>query len=70
MSAADISGLILTGVAVAGSIGSVLMLAFRVGKLTGTVEASISSGKDSDTAQMASILRLTERLDAHLTGHP
>lgn len=70
MNAADISGLILTGVAVAGSIGSVLMLAFRVGRLTGTVEASIASGKESDASAAAAILRLTERLDAHLTSHP
>lgn len=64
-----ISGLVVAAVAVLGSIGSVLLLSFRVGSLTGKMEARISHG-DADREQIwKAIGALTDRYNRHTEQH-
>lgn len=69
MSAEVISGLIVAAIAVLGSIGSVLLLAFKVGALTGKMDARISHG-DADREQIwKAIGAITDRYNRHVETH-
>lgn len=62
----EIGTLILAGVAVFTSVASVLLLAFRVGKLTGSTEARMASMTDESGRQWQAIGRIDGKLDRHI----
>lgn len=64
-----IAALVTAGVAVLGSIGSVLLLAFRVGNLTGKMDARMSSGEVDRTQIWKAISALTDRFNRHTETH-
>lgn len=69
MTATDIGTLALAGIAIMTSVGSVLLLAFRVGKLTGTIEARMANA-DSDRSRIwQAIGELVAKFDRHIEGH-
>lgn len=58
-------------VAVAGSIGSVLLLAVRVGRLMGSTGARITASETDRGKLWAALGVLTHRLDRHIEQpHP
>lgn len=61
--------LALAGVAVLGCISSVLLLAFRVGKLTGSVEARMSQSDTDRAGIWRAIGVLTAKVDRHIERH-
>lgn len=69
MTATDIGTLVLAATTMLGSIGAVLLLAFRVGRLTGVTEARINNG-DSDRSRIwQAIGEVVAKLDRHIEGH-
>lgn len=69
MTAQVYASLALAGVAVIGAIGSVFLLAFRVGKLTGSVEARMSHGETDRVNIWRAIGALTAKMDRHIERH-
>lgn len=69
MSAEVIGTLILASVAVLGSIGSVLLLAFRVGALTGRMDARMSNGEADREQIWKAIGAITDRFNRHTETH-
>lgn len=66
MNGETIGTLSIAAVAVLGSIGSVLMLAYRVGKLSGEIGARMV-GSETDRARLwQAIGALTDKLDRHI----
>lgn len=69
MTPETIAGLIVAAVAVLGSIGSVLLLAFRVGTLNGKMDARMQ-GSEMDRANIwKAVGALTDRLNRHIEQH-
>lgn len=66
MNTEAIATLALAGVAIAGSIGSALLLAFRVGKLTSSVEARISEGEKDRRRIWKALGKLVGKVDRHI----
>jgi hypothetical protein len=64
-----LAAIVTAAVAVCGSIGSVLLLAVHVGKLTGDHEARIKSGEDDRRAIWQGVGVLTGRFDRHIETH-
>jgi hypothetical protein len=64
--ATELATLAIAGVAVLGCIGSVLLLAFRVGKLTGVTEARIQQGESDRARIWESIGALVAKVDRHI----
>lgn len=60
------ASLALAAVAVIGCISSVLMLAFRVGRLTGELTARITVGETDRVNIWRSIGALTAKMDRHI----
>lgn len=69
MSGGEITGIILAGVAVLGAIGSVLILAFRVGSLVGTVTAFMAASERDRVDLRTSLQRQSDRLSLHIEHH-
>lgn len=69
MSAEVIGTLIMASVAVLGSIGSVLLLAFRVGALTGRMDARISNGEADREQIWKAVGAMTDRFNRHVETH-
>ncbi len=66
MSAEAISSLILAAVAVLGSIGSVLLLAFRVGAISGKIDARMTSCEQDRSNMWKAIDVVTGRFNRHM----
>lgn len=66
MTPAVVAELITAGVAVIGSIGSVLLLAYNVGRLTGNSDARLKTGEDDRGQLWKSLGILTGRFDRHI----
>lgn len=58
--------LAIASVAILGCIGSVLLLAFRIGKLTGNVEARMSQGETDRVNIWTQLGALGAKLDRHI----
>lgn len=69
MNPVEVGTLIIAGIAVASSIASVLLLAYRVGRLTGTVEARLQHGDTDRVNIWRQLGALAERLNRHIEGH-
>ena len=69
MNGEEIADGVIAAMAVLGSIGSVLLLAVRVGRLSGSFEARINAGEDDRRALWSAIGVLTGRYDRHLERH-
>lgn len=69
MTATTIGTLALAAVAILGCIGSVLMLAYRVGRLTGGVEARMLTGEQDRTKLWEQFGAIMAKLDRHIEGH-
>lgn len=69
MNADTISALIIAGIAVAGAIGSVLLLAFRVGRIVGTTESFMATSERRYSDLRADLTRQTDRLSLHIEHH-
>lgn len=65
MNAGVITSLIIAGVAVAGAIGSILLLAVRVGTLIGRVDGHIRISDDDRAKLWRELGRSNGRLDRH-----
>lgn len=65
----ELATLAVAGVAVLGCIGSVLLLAFRVGKLTGELTARMTVGDNDRVRIWQSIGALTGKIDRHIERH-
>lgn len=66
MTPTDVGTLILAGIAIVGCIGSVLLLAYRVGRLTGTTEARISFAENDRTHLWQKLGGIASKLDRHV----
>lgn len=64
-----IATLILAGVAILGSITSVLLLSYRVGRFTGVTETRISAGEVDRSKIWRVVESLADMLHKHLEGH-
>ncbi len=64
------AAIVTAGVAVVSSIGSVLLLAYNVGKLTGIHDARLKAGEDDSKSIWKSLGILTGRFDRHIEHHP
>jgi hypothetical protein len=62
--------LVTAATAVAGSIGSVLLLAYNVGKLTGSTDARLKAGERDGASLHQSLGVLTGRFNRHIEDHP
>lgn len=69
MSTEVISGLIVAAVAVLGSIGSVLLLSFRVGSLTGKMDTRMAHGEADREQIWKAIGAITDRYNRHVETH-
>lgn len=69
MKAQELATLAIAGVAVLGCVGSVLLLAFRVGKLTGELTARMTLGENDRVRIWQSLGALVEKFDRHIEGH-
>ena len=69
MTVDTIAAIILAAVAVLGSIGSVLLLSFRVGSLTGKMDARITHGETDRDAIWKAIGAVTDRFNRHTEQH-
>ena len=69
MTGTDIGTLALAAVAVLGCISSVLLLAFRVGRLTGMTEARMAHSEADRTRIWQAIGALVSKVDRHIEGH-
>lgn len=69
MNTTELASLVIASLAVAGAIGSVLMLAYRVGRLTGATEARMSQGDTDRTNLWRALGELTERFNRHIDQH-
>lgn len=69
MSPTEYATLALAAVAIVGCIGSVLLLAYRIGRLTGTTEARIRSGETDRANIWRAIGALTGKMDRHIERH-
>lgn len=69
MSGGELAGIIVAGVAVLGAIGSVLILAFRVGNLVGSVTAFMSASERDRATIRTDLQRQTDRLSLHIEHH-
>lgn len=65
-STGDIATLVLAGVAVVGLIGSVLTLAFRVGRLAGTMQGFMATTLSDNRHLWEEYGKLSERLSRHI----
>lgn len=61
--------LAMAGVAILGSMMSMLLLSYRIGRLTGTTETRISAGEDDRSKLWRVVDALDAKLDTHLQGH-
>jgi hypothetical protein len=66
VNAMDIAVLITAGAAILGSIGSVLLLAYRVGRLTGSTEARITHGETDRSNLWRALGELMAKVDRHI----
>lgn len=66
MNASEITAIVLAAVAVITCIGSILLLAFRVGRLTGTIESRMSQGETERTRIWEAIGALVAKVDRHI----
>jgi hypothetical protein len=64
--AQETATLAIAGVAVLGCIGSVLLLAFRVGRLTGEITARQKAGEDDRIRLWQALGALTDRINTHV----
>ena len=69
MSLEAVSSLILAAVAVLGSIGSVLLLAFRVGTMSGKIDARLEISQDDRTNIWKALDVLSGRFNKHVEYH-
>lgn len=66
MTGTDIGTLVIAGLTVMTVIGSILLLAYRVGRLTGTVEARMTYGDGDRIKIWQEIGALTAKFDRHI----
>jgi hypothetical protein len=66
VNATTIGSLAVALTAVLGAVGSVLLLAYRVGKLTGSAEARLQAGVGDRRALWEAVGVLTGRFDRHI----
>jgi hypothetical protein len=59
----------MAGMAIFGTMGSVLLLAFRVGRLTGTMEARMSTSESDRVNIWKQLGALASKVDRHIEGH-
>lgn len=69
MRAQEIATLAIAGVAVIGSVSSVLLLAYRVGRLTGATEARIAHGETDRVNIWRQLGAIAAKLDRHIESH-
>lgn len=69
MNASEIAAFILAGVAVAGAIGSVMALSYRVGTLVGTVTSFMAGSERDRETLRAELQRESDRLSLHIQHH-
>lgn len=69
MNVAVVSGAVIAALSILGSIGSTLLLAYRVGKLTGDTEARVKAGEDDRANIWRALGILTGRYDKHIEHH-
>lgn len=69
MSATDVATLAVAGVVIVTAIGSILLLSYRIGRLTGTTEARISYGENDRTHIWEKLGALGSKLDRHIETH-
>lgn len=69
MNAETIAALASAGASIVGSMMCVLLLAYRVGKLTGTVEARISASEKDYSWLRGVVETLSAAFHKHLEGH-
>jgi hypothetical protein len=69
VSALTIGTLVMAAAAVCASIGSVLLLSWRVGQLTGSSTARIKQGEDDRAAIWQAFGVLSGRFDRHTEQH-
>jgi len=62
----DIALVVSAGVAVLCSIGSVLLLAYRIGRLTGSTEARIAHGENDRVRIWQAIGQVVAKVDRHI----
>lgn len=69
MSTQTIISLIVAGLAILGAIGSVLLLAFRVGTVSGTITSFMAASERDREGLRADLTRLTDRFSMHVEHH-
>ena len=70
MNIATIVSLVIAVTSVLGTIGSVLLLAYRVGRLTGATDARITHGEKDRASLWHQVTGLAARFDRHIEHHP
>lgn len=69
MDATTISALVIAGLAVLGTLSSVLLLAFRVGTLIGKVTSFMEMSASDRKSLHESVDRVKIRLEDHIIAH-
>jgi hypothetical protein len=69
VTASTIVLMITTGIAIIGAIGSVLLLAFRIGTLVGTNAAFMAASEGDRASLRADLTRLADRFSLHVEHH-
>lgn len=69
MRTTELATLALAGVAILGSLGSVLLLAFRVGKLTGELTARMTVGENDRVRIWQQLGALAAKYERHIERH-
>lgn len=69
MNGGELAGIVVAGVAVLGAIGSVLLLAFRVGNLVGTFTAFMAASERDRATLRTDLQRTSDRIALHIEHH-
>lgn len=69
MSTAEVTSVILAGIAILGMIASITALTFRVGRLIGTTETLITQGNADRTLLRTEIGHVASQIDRHEQWH-
>lgn len=66
MNATELSTLAVAGVTVLGCVGSILLLAYRIGRLTGSTEARITHGESDRVRIWEHMGAILSKLERHI----